>query len=235
MRRELERLLAIVPIEADAASYRRAVLEDNVLDKTTGANREKTFNFLRRLYALDPQVCLFREMRRLSPFAVGDASLLTGLLAMAREPILRDCLNMVLKVPLGERLGRVAFEAWVRAYAPGRYSEAMYVSFSHNLYASFFQIGYLGESIGTTRGRTRPRSGVASAVYAAFLDWLRGMSGVALLQGDYSRALELGADEHLAFLATAGRQGLLKAAYSGGILELGFPGFLKDHEARLTP
>ena len=77
--------------------------------------------------------------------------------------------------------------------------------------------------------------GIASATYAAFLDWLHGMNGLALLQGPYSSTLDLGADEHIALLAAAGRQGLLKAAYSGGVLELAFPGFLKNDETRCIP
>jgi hypothetical protein len=70
-----------------------------------------------------PQVCLFREMRRLQRFAADDATLLIGLLAMAREPILRECLDMVLKTPVGESLGRAAIRGWIRAHAPGKYSE----------------------------------------------------------------------------------------------------------------
>lgn len=232
---EFEKLLSAVSDASEAIGYRHAIIEDNVLHKSTASNRERTFKFLRRLYALDPQVCLFREMQRLLSFASGDSRLLGGLLAFAREPILHDCLDMVLKVPIGECLGRAEFEAWIRAYAPGRYSEAMYVSFSHNLYASFYQLGYLGESVGKARSRIRPKVGIASATYAAFLDWLQGMSGVSLLQGAYSRALDLGADEHIALLTAAGRQGLLKAAYSGGVLDLGFPGFLKNDETRLIP
>jgi hypothetical protein len=230
---EFEMLLASVSVDSDADHYRRAILEDNILHKATASNREKTFKFLRRLYALDPQVCLFREMRRLSRFAAEDTKLLSGLLAFAREPLLRHCLDMVLKVPVGESLGRPEFEAWIRAHAPGQYSESMYVSFSHNLYASFFQLGYLGTAVGKARSRIRPKTGIASVTYAAFLDWLGGMSGVALLQGDYSRAMDLSTDEHLAMLTAAGRQGLLKVAYSGGVLELGFPDFLKNDETRL--
>ena len=232
---EFKLLLIAVAVDLDAASYRRAILEDNVLHKATASNREKTFKLLRRLYALDPQVCLFREMRRLSRFAADDAKLLIGLLALAREPILRHCLDMVLNVPIGESLGRADFEAWMRMHAPGQYSEIMYVSFSHNLYASFFQMGYLGDSVGKARTRIRPKTGIVSATYAAFLDWLCGKSGIALLQGDYSRAIDMNADEHIAMLTAAGRQGLLKVAYSGGVLELGFPGFLKNNESRLTP
>jgi hypothetical protein len=73
-----------------------------------------------------------------------------------------------------------------------------------------------------------------SATFAAFLDWLHGMSGVALLHGRHSTALDLATDEHLGLLTAAGRQGLLKAAYSGGVLDLNFPGFLQAGEERAT-
>ena len=232
---EFEALIAVVPPDAGAEAYRQAFLDDNVLHKATASNREKTFKFLRRLYALDPAICLFRELRRLYRFAAEDSRLLVGLLAMAREPILRHCLDSVLTVPIGDSIGRQHFENWMRNHVPGQYSESMYVSFSHNLYGSFYQFGYLGESVGKARSRIRPKVGIASAAYAAFLDWLQGMSGVSLLQGPYSKALDLGTDEHIALLTTAGRQGLLKAAWSGGVLELGFPGFLKSDETRLTP
>lgn len=230
---ELELLLSAVAADADATTYRHAIVEENILQKSSASNREKTYKFLRRLYALDPTVCLFREFRRLSRFAADDSRLLAGLLAMGREPVLRRCLDMVLTVPIGEGIGRQKFEDWIRADAPGQYSESMYVSFSHNLYASFYQIGYLGESVGKARSRIRPTVGIASATYAAFLDCLHGMSGVALLQGTYSTALDLDADEHIALLTAAGRQGLLKAAYSGGVLDLAFPGFLQSNESRL--
>ena len=232
---EFVMLLSVVPPTAEGLSYRQAILDDNVLHKATASNREKTFKFLRRLYALDPQICLFREMRRLSRYAADDKNLLIGLLAMAREPVLRECLGIVLKTPIGEGLGRAPFEAWIRSYAPAQYSESMFVSFSHNLYASFYQFGYLGESVGKARTRVRPKSGISSVTYAAFLDWLQGSSGISLLNGNYSRALDLGTDDHLALLQAAGRQGLLKVGYSGGVLNLAFPGFLKANESRLIP
>lgn len=235
MLKECETLFATLPADASAEKYRQAILDDNILDKATASNRDKTFKFLRRLYALDPTVTLFRELRRLYGLAKDDARLLLGLLAMAREPILRECLGSVLAVPIGESIDRHYFEDWIRGHSPGQYSESMYVSFSHNLYGSFYPLGYLGESVGKARCRIRPKVGIASATYAAFLDWLHGMNGLALLQGPYSSALDLGADEHIALLAAAGRQGLLKAAYSGGVLELAFPGFLKNDETRCIP
>lgn len=234
MQEELTTLLASEPTNASAEDYRLAILDLNVLEKATASNRLKTFKYLRSLYALDPRVCLFREMRRLMQYASNDTKLLFGLLSLAREPILRECMNMVLHTPVGRSMERTDFEVWIRAYAPGQYSESMYISFSHNLYASFYQIGFLGESIGKSRTRVRPVSGVAASTFASFLDWLEGRSGIASLQGIYSRSLDISVEEHIALLQAAGRQGLLKVAYSGGVLELGFPNFLKVSETRLT-
>jgi len=235
MLEEFSTLMGAVEPGAMASVYRESILQNNVLRKSTASNREKTFKFLRCLYGLDPAICLFREFRRLYRFAANDSRCLIGLLAMAREPVLRECLGSVLTISIGVSIGRQHFEDWMRSYAPGQYSESMFVSFSHNLYGSFYQFGYLGESVGKARSRIRPKVGIASATYAAFLDWLRGMNGTPLLQGPYSKALDLGTDEHITLLTAASRQGLLKAAYAGGVLELAFPGFLKPDETRLAP
>jgi len=233
MQDEVITLFSTIPYDADASLYHMEIVEHNILSKATASNRLKTFALLRRLYALDPEICLFREMRRLHRFALEDSPLLMGLLAMAREPILRECLTMVLRTPVGETMGRPDFESWIRKYAPEKYTESMYRSFSHNLYASFHQFGYLGISAGKTRIRISPKTGIASATYAAFIDWLEGHSGMALLKGTYSQALVLSTDRHIELLQTAGSKGLLKVAYSGGVLDVGFPGFLRNTESRL--
>lgn len=237
MLEELGALLRAVPADARREAYRAAVLDDNVLGKPTASSRKKALKYLKALYALDSGVCLFREFRRLYGRAGEDRPLLSGLLAMAREPVLRACLGRVLHCPLGHDLGETDFEAWMRARAPGRYSEATYGGYGLRLYASFHQIGYLGRLRGRLGGRprTRPKTGVASATYAAFLDWLEGRSGVALLAGTYSRALDLPKEAHIDLLRAAGMQGMLRFAYAGGVLELAFPGFLQGSERRLTP
>ncbi|MCU0935549.1 MAG: hypothetical protein MUF66_05640 [Gammaproteobacteria bacterium] len=237
MLEELGALLRTVPADAPREAYRAAVLDENVLGKPTASSRKKALKYLRALYALDPGVCLFREFRRLYGRAGEDRPLLIGLLAMAREPVLRACLGRVIDAPIGHDLGEADFEAWMRGRAPGRYSEATYGGYGLRLYASFHQIGYLGPLRGRLGGRprTHPVTGTASAAYAAFLDWTEGRSGVALLAGTYSRALDLPKAAHLDLLRAAGIQGLLRFAYAGGVLELAFPGFLRGSERRLTP
>jgi hypothetical protein len=231
---ELVHLLGVVPLNAGLDEFRRLAVEDDALHKASAANRKKTFNFLRRLYALDLSVPLFREALRLQRLFPADLKALMGLLAFAREPLLRACVDMVLRIPVGQTASRESFESWIREFAPGRHSQAMYRSFSHNLYASFFQLGYLGVAAGKLRLRLRPVATPAAAAYAAYLDWLSGENGLSLLAGRYSRTLELTKAEHVSLLSAAGQVGLMRVAHTGGVLHLDFSSWLQPGEARLS-
>ena len=155
---ELTDLMVMAPADADTATLQRLVVDEDALHKPSAANRAKTFSFLRRLYGLNPQLPIYRDFTRLCHLSPVDTTVLAGSLAFAREPILRACADMVLETVIGKPVGRDDFEAWVREYAPGRYSQTMYVSFSHNLYASFFQLGYLSDAAGISEVRRRIRS-----------------------------------------------------------------------------
>lgn len=231
---ELSELIEIATVEADLATLHRLVVDEDALHKPSVANRTKTFSYLRRLYGLNPKLPIYREFTRLCHLFPRDTAVLAGSLAFAREPLLRACANMVFDTAIGEPLGRENFEAWVREYAPGRYSKSMYISFSHNLYASFFQLGYLSEAAGKTRVRKRRDVRPASVAYAAFLDWLTGLNGITLLTGEFSKTLELAKDEHLNLLSAAGQQGLMRAAHAGGVLQLDFSSWLRPGESRLS-
>lgn len=229
---ELSALLAIAPRDADVDTFRRLAVDEDALHRASAANRLKTFNKLKRLYALDQAFPIFREFRRLSLMFPAELTTLAGSLAFAREPLLRACAAMVLSTPIAAPLSRASFEAWVREHHAGQFSQTMYRSFSHNLYASFFQLGYLGAAAGKCRLRQRIATGPASAAYAAFLDWLLGLNGLSLLQGKHSHTLELAKVEHLAALSAAGQLGLMKVGLAGGVLHLDFASWLQPGETR---
>ena len=58
-------LLDVVDHQAEAGTYERAVLEKNVLGKTTVGSRKRTLRYLRELYLLRPDSVLFRALRDL--------------------------------------------------------------------------------------------------------------------------------------------------------------------------
>ena len=230
---ELNQLLAPINSEIDISEIQSLVVDQDVLQKPSAANRLKTFNFLKGIYGLSPSQALYREFFRLTKLSPSDFSVLAGTLAFAREPILRDCAEMVFSVDVGKSLGREDFENWIRGHMPGRFSESMYVSFSHNLYASFYQLGYLGEASGKIRIRKRRDVRPVAIAYASFLDWLNGLNGMSLLEGEFMKTLELNKDESLSLLSSAGQQGLAGVALAGGVLHLDFSSWLRPGEQRL--
>jgi len=231
---ELSQLLNAAHADADTSAFQSLVVEQDILHKPSRANRVKTFSFLKSLYGLNTNQALYREFSRLAKLSPADFLILAGTLAFAREPVLRNCADMVIGIDVGKSLGREDFENWIRQHMPSRYSESMYVSFSHNLYASFYQLGFLGEASGKIRIRKRRELRPAVVAYAAFLDWLYGLNGMNLLEGAYMKTLELSKDQSLSLISSAGQQGLLRVALAGGVLQLDFSSWLHPGEQRLS-
>jgi hypothetical protein len=232
---ELCTLLAVAPPRADAVCLENLVIHEDALHKTSAVNRSKTFTYLRRLYGLNSELVVFREFSRLYKLFPKEVVALAATLAFAREPLLRACADFVMSSPVGKALGREDFEHWVREHAHGRYSQSMFISFSHNLYASFYQLGYLGAAAGKQRLRQRRDIRPAAVAYAAFLDWLTGLNGLTLLGGNYSITLELNQEEHLRLLKACGQLGLMRVALAGGVLQLDFSDWLHGTESRPDP
>ena len=82
---ELLHLLGVGPENASLDEFRRLAVEDDALHKASAANRKKTFNFLRRLYALDLRVPLFREAYRLHKIDINIGRLVALLANKALE------------------------------------------------------------------------------------------------------------------------------------------------------
>src|SRR4051812_19577919 len=61
---DLRLLLAEVPETASHEAYEQAILSGNVLGKRTASTRLWAYKKLRELYALDPAVPIFAELRR---------------------------------------------------------------------------------------------------------------------------------------------------------------------------
>ena len=62
---ELQTLLDTVPAESDFGQFQQAVVDENVLGKSTDSNRKGTLRRLRELYSLDKLAPLFRVFRSL--------------------------------------------------------------------------------------------------------------------------------------------------------------------------
>lgn len=63
---ELQELFAYTPVDADREQYREQIVDFNRLDKPTSNARVLTYGHLLDLYAMSPEVPLFRIFRTLS-------------------------------------------------------------------------------------------------------------------------------------------------------------------------
>ena len=63
---------------SDRAAYKNSVVEENCLGKPTASTRRLSFQRLSELYSLDPQVTLFRLLRRLWAMDTGSCLLYTS-------------------------------------------------------------------------------------------------------------------------------------------------------------
>src|SRR5258706_12199355 len=86
---ELEAVLTNVPQGSGTADYREAIVERNILGKTTDSTRQKSLRHLRELYALDEAVPIFGLLRRLYATDATSLNLLAVLFAWAHHPPLR--------------------------------------------------------------------------------------------------------------------------------------------------
>ena len=100
----LGQLLARVDRQADSAAYERAVLDENVLGKSTVGSRRRTFRYLRELYLLRPDSILFRALRDLWGDDPAGQPLLAGLCALARDAVFRASAPAILQLEPGDRV-----------------------------------------------------------------------------------------------------------------------------------
>ena len=169
---ELTAVLAVVSPDAPQDTYRTAVIEDNVLGKKTLNSRQRSFRYLRELYALDPDTLLFRALRDLWESCPTDQPLLAMLCALARDPSLRATAAAVLPLSQGEAVTADDLARALMDRYPGIYIDAVANKVGRNAASSWTQSGHL---IGRT-GKTRIRAacGPAAVAYALLLGAPRG-------------------------------------------------------------
>ena len=120
---ELDAVLSTVPVGSDAADYREAILQRNILGKTTDSTRQKSLRHLRELYALDESIPLFGILRKLHTIDAASLPLLALQVAWARDPLLRATTLPVMDASEGERVETASLALALNATFPDQYSE----------------------------------------------------------------------------------------------------------------
>ena len=215
---ELRELLAAVADCRGRADYAAAIIQENVLGKETAVTRRMTNQRLGELYALDPQVPIFRVLRRLWVLDESGRPLLALLCACARDPLLRASAQVVLALTDGAELVRGNLLDAIRQSVDPRLSDAVLGAVVRNVASSWTQSGHLIGRIRKIRRRVSPTPGTTAL--ALWLGTAEGLAGRSLLDSFWTRVLDRSPEELLRLALEAKQLGFIQARAAGNVVEI---------------
>ncbi|MGH1382629.1 MAG: hypothetical protein ACRAU9_16920, partial [Shewanella xiamenensis] len=118
---ELKVLLFSRDQDASKADYECDIVSFNILHKPTEKSRKLTFRHLVDLYGLDNQILLFSVFRKWWELNEDTQAVLALQLAVARDPLLRASIDVILPLEAGEHLPREKMEAFLAKDDPDRF------------------------------------------------------------------------------------------------------------------
>jgi hypothetical protein len=228
---ELEAVLTNVPQGSGTADYREAIVERNILGKTTDSTRQKSLRHLRELYALDEAVPIFGLLRRLYATDATSLNLLAVLVAWARDPLLRATTQPVMDASEGEQVEAASLARALEVAFPNQYSELNRNKIGRNAASSWTQSGHLTGRAKKIRQCIKPT--VVAVTMAFFFGHIAGYHGAAVFSNPWCQLLDLNSDRARAMGIEAHRAGLLNLRVLGEVVELSFPKLaeFEDHAA----
>ena len=226
MLQELRSLLAYCPADATEQTYKTAIIEDNVLLKTTQDARLRSYKWLKQLYALDPNVIIFRVLRDLWGQNQEAQPLLALLCAIARDATLRATVDLIISAKKNETLTAPQLQKAIDEAYPGQLAASTLASAGRNTLSSWDQAGFLQGAKEKTRQVVHPIPLVTA--YALFLAYLNGERGDGLFLSAWCRLLDQPAHVLRAQAEQASQQGWLEYRFTGQVTEITFRHFLRD-------
>lgn len=218
---ELEAVLAAVPLGSPVADYRSAILEKNVLGKTTESTRRESLRRLRELYALDEATPIFGLLRRLHATDVKSLPLLALQVAWARDPLFRATTSAIMDASEGARVETASLARALEAVFANQYSEISRSAIARHAASSWTQSGHLAGRAKKIRRRVTPS--VVAITMALFFGEVAGYHGASVFSNPWCRLLDLNSDQARTRGFEAHRAGLLNLRAVGEVVELSFP------------
>jgi len=213
---EVESLLATNSMLPD--DLKSAAIDDNVLGKSTSNSRKLTYQHMCSLYGFNDQPPLTRALLKIWKFDPDGHSLLSLLVALARDPLLRDTAAPVLSADVGQVLQRPDFENSLLTAHPDRFSEKMVRSMAQNCASTWTHSGHLKGR--AKKSRQRIYATPPTVALAALWATVAGFGGPAILSSVWMRVLDLSPEQAMDQLRRAEAQGLARVRSAGDVIEI---------------
>jgi hypothetical protein len=215
---ELTAVLEAVPATGARQDYVEAVIGGNCLRKPTTSTRRLSLQRLSELYALDPEIAIFRVLRRLWETDPASHPLLALLAALARDPLLLATAPAILPLPDGIEMPRKSMTELLRVAVGERLNDATLNAVIRNAASSWSQAGHLSGRTFKFRRRVRPTP--VAVAFALYLASALGFRGDEILTSGWIKTLDCTPSQALELAIEAKRIGLLDLRVAGDVFDL---------------
>ena len=216
MFRELEALISVGASTPE--EFRSAAIDENVIGKATSNTRRLTFRHLASLYGLLDQPPLAKVLLKLWPSDVQGRRLRALLVALARDPILRETAPPIISGSVGQSLQYPTLQDALLATFAERFSQKTLRSLAQNCASSWTQCGHLKGAVKKLRQRVTPTP--ATVAFAALIATASGFGGPAILSSGWMKVLDLEPEQALDALRRAEAIGLARVRSAGDVTEI---------------
>jgi hypothetical protein len=216
---ELVAVLAATPPDSKRDDYATVVIEANCLGKPTSSTRRLTNQRLGELYALEPNVPIFRVLRNLWGVDELGRPLLAFLTALARDPLLRATAPAVIPLPPESEFQRGMMRDSLRATVGSRLNDSILDKVVRNASSSWSQAGHL---LGRTfKFRKLVTATPATLAFAIYLGHAAGFRGLELFSSGWVAVLDSSITTARDLALNAKRLGLIDLRMAGDVVEIG--------------
>lgn len=217
---ELRATLAATSDEARRSDFAAAIIDNNCLGKPTAATRVLSAQRLSELYALDPDVPLFRIMRALWRLDDRGQPLLALLVALARDPLLAATASSVVSLRTGDEFARGPMRQALRETVGDRLSDETLDKVARNAASSWSQAGLLTGRTFKCRQQVQPT--FTAVAMALLLAYTSGSRAEALLDSAWLKAIDCQPSQARILAMEARRHGLIDFRVVGEAIDIEF-------------
>ncbi len=207
-------------------TFRVAIVEQNLLGKPTASARRITFERLRELYGLDPNMLVFRALNDLWDADDSAQPMIALLCSTARDPILRAMTPFVLSLPIGATVTPHEFAEVAEHQFPGKFVATSRERLGRNVSSSWEKAGLLSGRQLKVRVKSQARP--ISLAYALLLGDLCNKRGQALFTTLWANMLDAPIHELRELAVIASRQGWIEYRAAGDVVEVSFRHLMRD-------
>ena len=196
-------------------------LNENVANKRTKINKDKTTGFIKQLYDFNPANPPFAGFKYFWQTAgKEDKPLLALLFAIGRDQLLAESLPVILSSYPGYKVSVESVEANIESAHPEQYSANTRKSLAQNIASSWKQAGYITGKVKNIRTKTNPTYQVVA--FALFLSYLNGDRGDFILSSLWVKALDLIESRLRELIIEAMKLDMVQYQHSGAVTTISF-------------